>query len=969
MPATTVLSSIVAALRCGRRTCICEFPPRGGEWTLHCPAHKDARPSLNLTAGRDDAPVFVCRAGCTQNDVIDALAQLGLWSRSGGTHRATPEISHRPRRPEAPSKAQRRLLRKAVARSYAVSTVAGEVVAVHVRVDHPPDAQHPDGWVQTRWQRPDGQSGLGGTPVISLPLFRSERLAALPDWSNVVVVEGEQATEALWGLGIPTVGTCTGCGATPSDAVLDVLKPFRIVLWPDADSDTQKGHRHMMRIAEALKRIGATVAGTVRWDQYEAGDAADVVLDHTHDGQMDRDAARGAVLQLLATAAARREEDDGPWRRGTTVDDVLARRRVDAAQRSALDDVDKDGRSERPREAIQATTWKSQLSALRFRQTEELETPALAAIPDYPLDILPKPLRDVTEAEPGLPRALVVGAGLAALAAAIGPNVEVELRPGWRRRAQLWIANIAPRGAGKSPAQEAAFGPLRVHDAEVRPGYELAVREWLQKPAKGRGPRPQDPTILGGDTTLEALARRLDRSSGAATLALDELSQFLRGLGEYKKGGGGDRGRALALWSGDPWRIERVTDALDIYIARPTVVICGGLQPALHELLGGEADGMRPRWLPHLAGMPTAQFQGAGSGPSTSWGTLLLELIRLRDRGRLRSMTTAGMARFGEHQRRWKERAKDLQGETLSAALQKADQQALAVLLILAEADEPGSDDLVGPELVDRAARAVEFSLDSWRALPEHGGLALSRKDEILDAGVERLRDFLEQHGGQANRRELLRHGVAGARTSADLTELLRRYEAHYPGTVAEEVTGQPGPRPLVIRAPTRDVSPLRVLSYQSSGTTVSADNSQDSVLGDGSEDPELALVPAPWTSGVPRSVDNSLANVGSADNSLPDSSGSSRAGHGLSLEHEGEREDCPQTGFASAPGTANAGTPAGVLAALRGEGCTLTVSTDSRGQRELVITGDDIPLTLLRAAKRDRSALIALLAEPALLP
>jgi hypothetical protein len=799
--------------------------------------------------------------------------------------------------------------------------------------------------------------------VASLPLFGSELLAALPDGSIVVAVEGEQATEALLGLGIPTVGTVTGCGGTPSDAALGVLKRFRVVIWPDADSDPQKGHRHMVRIAEALSRIGVTVSGTVHWDQYEAGDAADIVLDHARDGHIDYEAARGVVLQLVAAAQAGVEDNDPPLLLSAIADSVLTIKRIDASPHGAADDANKVGRGGWPRQAIDEAPSEG------FGPAELLDTRALAAIPDYPLDILPKPLQDLIQAHPSLPPALIVGAALAALAAAIGPNVEIELRPGWRRRGILWIANIAPRGAGKSPAQEAALGPVRAHDAKVLPEYQAAVREWRQKPAKGRGPRPQDPTILGSDTTLEALARRLDRSSGAATLAFDELSQFLRGLGEYKRGGGGDRGRTLALWTGDSWRIERVTDDLDIYIPRPTVVICGGLQPALHELLGGDADGMRPRWLAHLAGMPTIHSQDAEPGPPASWETLLLELIGLRDRSRVTSMTTAGKERFRTHQLRWKEAAHDLQSETASAALQKADQQALAVLLVLAEAERPGSDDSVGPELVDRAARAVEFSLDSWRALPELGGLALSRKDEILDGGVERLRDFLEQHGGRANRRELLRHGVAGARTSADLTELLLRYEARYPGTVAEEVTGQPGPRPVVIRAPTREVTPLRVVSGVSSSATVSADNSEDSRSRNGSAGSELAFVATVRENGPSRSADNSIANPGSGDNLLPDSGKSHSAGSGIPLEHEAGREDCRQTGSPSPSDGANAGTPAAVLAALRGEGCTLTISTDPRGDRELVIAGDDIPPTLLRAAKRDRSGLMALLADAALLP
>ena len=97
-------------------------------------------------------------------------------------------------------------------------------------------------------------------------------------------------------------------------------------------------------------------------------------------------------------------------------------------------------------------------------------------------------------------------------------------------------------------------------------------------------------------------------------------------------------------------------------------------------------------------------------------------------------------------------------------------------------------------------------------------------------------------------------------------------------------------------------------------------------------------------------------------------SDGSPSVGGGKSLEAETGRADHPPTGVASAPAAA-LGAPAGVLAALRGEGCTLTLSTDARGQRELIITGDGIPPTLLGAAKRHRLGLISLLGDPAASP
>ena len=44
---------------------------RERRWT--CPAHADKKPSLDVCEGDDGGVVFICRAGCSQNDVLSSL--------------------------------------------------------------------------------------------------------------------------------------------------------------------------------------------------------------------------------------------------------------------------------------------------------------------------------------------------------------------------------------------------------------------------------------------------------------------------------------------------------------------------------------------------------------------------------------------------------------------------------------------------------------------------------------------------------------------------------------------------------------------------------------------------------------------------------------------------------------------------------------------------------------------------------
>ena len=50
----------------------------GARWMAKCPAHRDDRPSLSISAQRGKVLVH-CFAGCSQRAVIEALHGLGVW--------------------------------------------------------------------------------------------------------------------------------------------------------------------------------------------------------------------------------------------------------------------------------------------------------------------------------------------------------------------------------------------------------------------------------------------------------------------------------------------------------------------------------------------------------------------------------------------------------------------------------------------------------------------------------------------------------------------------------------------------------------------------------------------------------------------------------------------------------------------------------------------------------------------------
>lgn len=427
----------------------------------------------------------------------------------------------------------------------------------------------------------------------------------------------------------------------------------------------------------------------------------------------------------------------------------------------------------------------------------------LGAIPNYPVDALPRAARTLVEST-SLPAPLVGGASMAALAAAIGPGAEIEVHRRWHERAIVWIANIAPRGAGKTPAQDLAFAPLRDHDLQVGEGSE----------------------ILLGDTTLEALVRDLHQRDSAGTVDIDELSILLRGLGEYKGASSSDQARLLALWSGSPMTYTRVgsggksANQTSLRMPRPTLVICGGLQTELHALLGDEASGMRPRWLPHLAAMPTHNSASTehGNTADIDWTTLLGgKLIPVRATTRTWRFDPDARNAFNHYAEAWKTPAED-ETATVAAARGKADRHLARIALVFAEAESPADPtNHITDDTVHRAALIVEYTIDCWRALPEQGGFSLTRRDEILDNAIPRLVAWLEEHGGQADRRQLQRSRVAGARTPSELDQLLHRYNATHPGAVEEITPKHGGKTTTIVHAPPRrPMSPVSHVKWRS---------------------------------------------------------------------------------------------------------------------------------------------------------
>jgi len=232
---------------------------RGG-YRCKCPAHDDSDPSLDVDMGRNGLPVFVCRANCSQADIMAALARRGI--------RWTPEETDTRSHSEGPPRHGKF---GPAHRTYRYTDAAGGLAGVVCRWDTPEGKQ-------ILPAVPDGRGWKWGAMPEPRPLYRLADLLARPD-AQVLIVEGEKCADAA-AKAIPELVAISwpGGGKAVSRADWSPLTGRRAVLWPDNDIP---GDNAMAQLAGILAKAGATSIRVMRRDpdKPKGWDIADAIAD------------------------------------------------------------------------------------------------------------------------------------------------------------------------------------------------------------------------------------------------------------------------------------------------------------------------------------------------------------------------------------------------------------------------------------------------------------------------------------------------------------------------------------------------------------------------------------------------------------------------------------------------------------------------------------------------------------------
>jgi hypothetical protein len=252
--------------------------------------------------------------------------------------------------------------------------------------------------------------------------------------------------------------------------------------------------------------------------------------------------------------------------------------------------------------------------------TGERDWPALRldmtpTVEPFPLDVLPRPVRDFIEAVSrsiGCPPDFVGVPSLVVAGAAVGRSVLLSMRSGQLVSASLYAMNVGGPSSGKSPALEMATRPLwrideRLH-AEYRRAkqkFDAAMEEYKNAPNGEKPPRPEMPSIQSAvvsDTTREALVSQLMLNPRGLLMTLDEGSALVASLNQYKNGRGDDRQFYLSALFGKTIRSDRKNNpnGEPLRVPDPFLSVIGNIPPDMLTTFReerGRADGFIERIL------------------------------------------------------------------------------------------------------------------------------------------------------------------------------------------------------------------------------------------------------------------------------------------------------------------------------------------------------------------------------------
>jgi len=216
---------------------------------VSCPAHDDFEPSCKISRGHNETPLFKCHGGCSQEEIMAALQELGLWGgkpiegieprqRSVAKKQHSKKKYSSPAPWERPKKHENEYRDENGKLSYQNVEFSDGLNPRFMR--RMPDPDNQGRWV---WR-------LDGLPP--LPFMLPELIESK---SDIFIAEGEKDVRSLQSIGV----TATSLGSASGSWHKSFVKWFsgrKVFLIPDNDNP---GRKHMAGLALSMKDIASEI--------------------------------------------------------------------------------------------------------------------------------------------------------------------------------------------------------------------------------------------------------------------------------------------------------------------------------------------------------------------------------------------------------------------------------------------------------------------------------------------------------------------------------------------------------------------------------------------------------------------------------------------------------------------------------------------------------------------------------------
>ena len=215
----------------------------------------------------------------------------------------------------------------------------------------------------------------------------------------------------------------------------------------------------------------------------------------------------------------------------------------------------------------------------------------------FPVDVFPWQVQEIilaTNVCLNYPFDFIGASILFAASLSIGNTRKVRVKKGWVESAMVFMANVGRPGTVKTHPQAFALKPIQDRQAEMFRAFETQLMEFDRINKLSKDERKQqkleDPIKphLGkftvSDFTPEALAEVHKHNMRGIGVHADELASWFKNFNRYHQGGEAEIW--LSIWSCSPIDIVR-KNSDPLLIRTPFISVCGNIQPAVLEGLGG----------------------------------------------------------------------------------------------------------------------------------------------------------------------------------------------------------------------------------------------------------------------------------------------------------------------------------------------------------------------------------------------